>query len=43
MWIIELNVAGYRFTREVPDVRRRQFRVGPRMLHWPTVRHSRAA
>ncbi|WP_293320294.1 hypothetical protein [Mycobacterium sp.] len=42
MWIIELNVAGYQFTRELPDLKRRQFRFG-RKAHWPTPRHSDAA
>ena len=26
MWIIELNVAGYQFTREMPDLKRRHRR-----------------
>jgi hypothetical protein len=43
MWIIEFNVAGYRFTREVPDLRRRSFRFSPRNMHWPTLRHTHAA
>lgn len=43
MWIIELNVAGYQFTREVPDIARRSFRFKPRHLHWPVLRHSQAA
>ncbi|GBG38037.1 hypothetical protein NJB14197_02300 [Mycobacterium montefiorense] len=43
MWIIELNVAGYRFTREVPDLKRRSFRFSPRNMHWPVSRHSHAA
>ncbi|EUA91707.1 hypothetical protein I551_1869 [Mycobacterium ulcerans str. Harvey] len=29
MWIIELNVAGYRFTREMPDLPRKQARLRP--------------
>ncbi|QYL26892.1 hypothetical protein TM48_01048 [Mycobacterium shottsii] len=40
MWIIELNVAGYRFTREMPDLPRKQARLRPRHLHWPVLRHS---
>lgn len=43
MWIIELNVAGYQFTREMPDSRRRRFRLTPRNRHWPAPRHSHAA
>ena len=43
MWIIELNVAGYHFTREFPDVKRPPFRFSPRNIHWPVPRHSNAA
>ncbi|HUH70567.1 MAG TPA: hypothetical protein VLZ05_17925 [Mycobacterium sp.] len=43
MWIIELNVAGFQFTREMPDLKRRRFRFSPRNMHWPTLRHSHAA
>jgi hypothetical protein len=43
MWIIELNVAGYRYTREVPDLKRPAFRFSPRSMHWPVSRHSHAA
>ncbi|MEB4209013.1 hypothetical protein [Mycobacterium sp. 94-17] len=43
MWIIELNVAGYQFTREMPDLRRRPFRFNRRHVHWPALRHSHAA
>ena len=43
MWILELNVAGYHFTREMPDVWRRSLRFSPRNLHWPVLRHSQAA
>ena len=43
MWIIELNVAGYHFTREFPDVKRPAFRFSPRNIHWPVPRHSNAA
>ena len=43
MWIIDLNVAGYHFTREMPDLKRRPFRFSPRNLHWPVMRHSHAA
>ncbi|HYB35336.1 MAG TPA: hypothetical protein VEF72_05860 [Mycobacterium sp.] len=45
MWIIELNIAGHRFTREVPDLHRRSFRFSPRNVHWhvPQLRHSHAA
>lgn len=43
MWIIELNVAGYQFTREVPDRKRRSFWFNPRSMHWPVSRHQHAA
>ncbi|MGB8386847.1 hypothetical protein [Mycobacterium sp.] len=43
MWIIELNVAGYQLTREMPDLRHRTFRLHPRKMHWPVLRHSHAA
>lgn len=42
MWIIELNVAGFRFIREMPDVRRPRL-FHPRHMHWPALRHSPAA
>jgi hypothetical protein len=34
---VELNIAGFRFSREIPDVRRRLFRsrgFGPRPDQW---------
>jgi hypothetical protein len=34
MWLIELNIAGHRFTREVPDQRRQLFGRGARALAW---------
>jgi len=43
MWIIELNVAGYHYTRQMPDFKRRPFRFSPRNLHWPAPRPSQAA
>jgi hypothetical protein len=43
MWILELNIAGYHFTREMPDIRRRPFRFSPRSLHSPAQRQSHAA
>jgi hypothetical protein len=43
MWIIELNVAGYHYSREIPDLRRRPFRFNPRNVNWQTLRHSSAA
>lgn len=43
MWIIELNIAGYHVSREIPDLRRRPFKFSPRNVHWPTLRHSNAA
>jgi hypothetical protein len=48
MLFVELNVAGYRFSREIPGLRRKSFRspgLGPRAMHWrmPHLRHSHAA
>jgi hypothetical protein len=43
MWIIELNVAGYHFSREMPGLKRRPFRFNRRNAHWPTLRPSNAA
>jgi hypothetical protein len=48
MLFVELNVAGYRFSREIPGLRRTSFRsagLGPRAIHWrlPHLRHSHAA
>ncbi|MEE6179474.1 hypothetical protein [Mycobacterium sp. 050134] len=43
MWIIELNVAAYQFTRELPDLKRHHFRFSPRNMHRPAARHSHAA
>jgi hypothetical protein len=40
MWIIELNIAGLRYTRELPDLRRGPFRLGTRHLHWSANRHT---
>lgn len=36
MWIVELNIAGYRFTRQIPDLRSaslRSVRLHPPGLH----------
>ncbi len=48
MLIVELNLAGYRFSGEMSDVRRkplRSMRFNPRAIHWriPQLRDSRAA
>jgi hypothetical protein len=48
MLIVELNLAGYRFSREIPDLRHRQrrsIRFGSRAMHWrlPQLRHPHAA
>lgn len=45
MWLIELNIAGHRFTRHVPDKRRQLFSRGARMLSWrsSSIRPSSAA
>lgn len=40
MWILDLNVAGYHVTRELPDLRRRPFRFSPRNMHWPLSQHQ---
>jgi hypothetical protein len=48
MMIVELNIAGYHFCHEIPDLRRkslRPVRFSPRNKHWriPQLRHSHAA
>jgi len=43
MWIIELNVAGYQFTREMRELKRRPVWFRTRNMHWPVPRHSHAA
>jgi len=45
MWNIELNIAGFRFSSEIPYVRRRQLWFSPRLAHWslPQHRHEPAA
>lgn len=48
MWVVELNIAGYRFTREVADLPHtplKSVRFHPRGMHWrlPQLRHERAA
>jgi hypothetical protein len=48
MMIVELNLAGYRFSGEMSDLRRkprRSMRFNPRALQWriPQLRDSRAA
>lgn len=48
MWVVELNIAGYRFTREIADLSRtslKSVRFHPRSMHWrlPQSRHERAA
>jgi hypothetical protein len=43
MMIVELNIAGLRFSREIPDLRPkplRSVRFSPRAIQW---RHSHAA
>ena len=45
---VEINIAGYRFSREIPDLRRRSFRaagLGQRASQWrlPHLRQSHAA
>ena len=48
MWIIELNIAGQKFTREIADLPRpafRSIRLSPRRVHWrvPQLHSSHAA
>jgi hypothetical protein len=48
MMFVELNVVGYRFSREVPGrwgLSRNSFRSPPRAINWrmPHLRHSNAA
>ena len=45
---VELNIAGFRFSREIPDLRRKSFltpRLGQRAIQWriPHLRQSHAA
>ena len=40
MWIVELNIAGLRYTRELPDLWRRRLRLNPRGMHWPATGHA---
>jgi hypothetical protein len=45
---VELNIAGYRFSREIPTLRRKSVRfsgLSPRPNYWrlPLLRQSRAA
>jgi hypothetical protein len=45
---VEINIAGYRFSREIPDLRRRSLRspgLGQRAIQWrlPHLRQSHAA
>ena len=48
MLIVELNLAGYRFSRKIPDLRHkplRSVRFGQRTIQWriPQLRHTHAA
>jgi hypothetical protein len=48
MMFVELNIAGFRFSREVPGLDRKSFRsplLRPRAIQWriPHLRHSHAA
>ena len=48
MLYVEINIAGYRFSREIPDIRRKSFRssaLGQRTIQWriPHLRQSHAA
>ncbi|ORW83673.1 hypothetical protein AWC26_01400 [Mycobacterium shimoidei] len=47
MWVLELNFAGHRFTRELPNLPHpplRSVRFRPRGMHWriPQWRHDAA-
>jgi hypothetical protein len=46
--LVEINIAGFRFSREIPDLRRKSFRshgLGQRAVQWrlPHLRQSHAA
>jgi hypothetical protein len=43
MWILELNIAGHQFTREMSDLRRRPAWFIRRNTHSPVLRQSHAA
>ncbi len=45
MWLIELNIAGHRFTHKLPDERRQRFGWSGRGIPWRAIHHrqSRAA
>jgi hypothetical protein len=48
MLTVELNIAGFRFSREIPDLRRKSIRspgFGPRHIQWRLshLRQSHAA
>jgi hypothetical protein len=45
MWIVEINFAGHRFTREVPGHRLPSFHFSPRHFSWrpSQLRDPRAA
>jgi hypothetical protein len=45
MWIVELNVLGHRFTRQVPDHRAKALSLNPRAVQsrLAQLRHPRAA
>jgi hypothetical protein len=45
MWIVELNVLGHRFTREVPGHGAKAFSLNPRVVQsrLAQLRHPRAA
>lgn len=48
MLLVELNLAGYQFTREIPDLRHKSFRsvrFSRRAVQWrmPQLRHPHAA
>jgi hypothetical protein len=46
MMNVELNIAGFRFTREIPDLRRKSFqsrKFDPRHIQWRPARQSHAA
>jgi hypothetical protein len=48
MLIVELNLAGFHFSREIPELRHKSLRsgrFGQRAMHWrlPQLRHPHAA
>jgi hypothetical protein len=43
MWIIDLNIAGLHFTREMPDLLRRPMWLNPHSLYRPVLQQPKHA